>query len=78
VIEKNTVENLIKLNDDLSTEIKPVDIRPKSKLHIYDYDIDIVDMEVLQSQIIDDIIRRAREKLPATFLSDRLNEPFPI
>lgn len=85
LINRNLNENTLNNTSVIeSNTIKPVVKEPKSELHQYknqhnyDYDIGIVDTEVLRSQIIDDIIRRGHEKLPATFPRDRLNEPFPV
>lgn len=45
---------------------------------MYHYDIGTLTTNILQTQFIENVIRQGYQKMPTSFLRDRLNEPFPL
>jgi len=49
-----------------------------TNIYNYHYDIGTLTTNILQTQLIENVIRQGHQKMPTSFPRDRLNEPFPL
>lgn len=74
----SALECLSEKSDNIICPEKQSNFQSLSNTYLYNYDIGTLKTEIIQTQLIEKIIRQGHEKIPAYFPRDRLNEPFPL